>query len=387
MKKILVNIITVGKEGISIPWLLKFKEIQKYGYEIYFYCPDRVLPAGKLKDVYQFNKQFCNSNNFKSLKLSKTDFIFFSLWRNLIALKNFRNTSKYDIFYSPSSVLDLVILPFMTKKLNKKIKWVTVLDNIVPFTDPGNKIIRFLAWLFFQISILLIKSADHIFVISEDLKEYLIKRGFREEKITVTGNGIETDLIKRAKADTKNQFDALYVGRINETKGIYDMLYVLSEVKKKYPKFKLGIMGEGDPVTKKQFKEKIEKMGLAGSIAFLGFISGQEKYNIVKSCKTFWFLSKSKSESFGVALLEAVCLGKPAFVYSLEPFKKIYKKNEVIMSDIGDWKSVAEKVLKTFEKRNFENIAGIKLLNQFSWSKIAKIEAREIGNCFEIAWA
>ena len=72
-------------------------------------------------------------------------------------------------------------------------------------------------------------------------------------------------------------------------------------------------------------------MHLINNVLFLGYRKGLEKFNIITSSKCFWFLSVSESESFGIALLEAVCLGLPALVYDLDPFKKIYKNNEVFM--------------------------------------------------------
>lgn len=384
MKKILINIVTVSENGVSISWLLKFKEFQRLGYEISFNFGSFIKDVKRpIQNVYFFNKRIKGLKEISASRFSKVGFIFYALKRNFVALRNIKDIcGKYEIVYSPSSVLDLVIYPFVLKKMDKKIVWITVLDNIVPFSDEGNKIIRFLAWLFFQISVFLIKSADHVFVISEDLREYLIKRGFNREKITVTGNGIETDLIKKAKADPKKQFDALYVGRINETKGIYDMLKVLSLVVKKYPNFQLAIMGNGDVVTEAEFKKKIEAMGLKSNVKFLGFIVGQKKYDIIKSSKTFWFLSKSKSESFGVALLEAVCLGKPCFAYKLEPFRKIYRHKEVYLLALNDWQSVAEKVLKVFKKGNFTNESGTELIDKFSWGRIADIENQVLSKLF-----
>jgi len=383
MKKILINTVTVSENGVSIPWLLKFKEFQRLGYEISFNFGSFIKSVKRpIQNVYFFNKRIKGLKEISAGRFSKVGFIFYALKRNFVALRNIKDVcGKYEIVYSPSSVLDLVIYPFILKKMDKKIVWVTVLDNLVPITDPGNKIIRFLAWLFFQISILLVKSADHVFVISEDLKNYLIKRGFGKEKITVTGNGIEAQLIKKAKINPKYSFDALFIGRINETKGIYDMLKVLSLVVKKYPDFQLAIMGNGDVVTEAKFKKKIEAMGLKRNVKFLGFIVGQKKYDIIKSSKTFWFLSKSKSESFGVALLEVVCLGKKAFAYNLPPYRNIYKNNEVFVFEKNDFQAVAKAVLETFKNRNFKNPKGIKLLDKYSWEKIAQAEADAFSNC------
>jgi len=365
----------MGKEGIPIPWLLKFRKFQLKGYRLHFFAAYFLKESPRIEDVYLFNRNFVELKKLKKEeKLTKIDFIFYSLKRNLVAIKKVKIVlkKKFDIIYSPSSVLDLTLFPFLLKILKLKIKWVAVFDNIVPLTDPGNKLVRFLAWLFFQISLLLLRKADCIFVISKDLKDYLLNRGFDKNKIILTGNAVEVDLIKKAKPDPKYKIDALFVGRINETKGIYDMLDVLEIIKERYPNFQLAIMGRGDINTERKYKEEIKKRRLEKNVKFLGFKTGLEKFNIIKSSKIFLFLSKS--ESFGIALLEAVCCGIKAFAYDLPAYRNIYKNNEVLIFKKNDFRSVAKAILETFDKQDFGNPAGVKLLNKYSWDKIAEIE-------------
>lgn len=379
--KILVNLSTLTATGIIPIWLKKFQELEKLNHQIDIFFGNTSNKINlKKENIYTFNQKSKVIKTLPSIN-SKIKFIFYSLKKNFQAIFKIKKYKyNYDLVYSPSSVLDLVIMPFFLKKSNHKIIWTTVFDNIVPITDPGNKIIRFIAWIFFQISLFFIKSADLIFTISEDLKEYLINRGFDQKKIIVTGNGVEIDLIKKAKKSKKYNFDALFIGRINETKGIFDMLYVLKEVKKTYPNFKLAIMGDGDIVTKNKFLNKIKKLKLKKNIKFLGYISGIKKFNIIKSSKCFWFLSTSKSESFGIALMEAVSCGLYGFTYNLPVFKKIYKKNEIFFSPIHNTKSVANQVLKLFKSKKFNNQNGIKLLGDYSWKNIIYKENEAIKN-------
>ncbi|MEI8067723.1 MAG: glycosyltransferase [Candidatus Shapirobacteria bacterium] len=382
--KILINLTTLTANGIIPLWLKKFEELAKLDNQLDLFFGNTINKINfKKENIYKYNQK---SNKIK--KLTKIDtklkFMIYSLFKNFQAIfKIFKYRNNYDVIYSPSSLLDFAIMPFFLKIYNPKIIWTTVFDNIVPITDPGNKIIRLLAWFLFKISLFFIKKADIIFVISQDLKQYLINHGFDKNKIVVTGNGLEIDLIKKAKKNNKYNFDALFIGRINETKGIFDMLDILNIIKKTYPKFKLAIMGDGDIVTKNKFLNKIKKLKLEKNIKLLGYISGIEKFNIIKSSKCFWFLSVSKSESFGIALMEAVTCGLYGFVYNLPVFKKIYKNNEVIFSPIHNKKSVAKQVLKLFKSKKFNNQKGKKLLEKYSWEKIISIENKAIKNIYE----
>ena len=383
MKKILVNFVTLGKTGIDIPRLLKFQELEKLGGEWHLFSGEFLKKMQLIgKDIYLFNKNFSELEKLSDPGKTKIGFLFFALKRNIRALRFLKEVKKgkYDFIYSPAAVLDLILFPFVYKMFDRKVKWVVVLDNLVPFWDPGNKFIRFLAWFFYRISLFLIRKADCVFVISKDLQEYLLKKGFSREKIVLSTNGVDNELIEKAKPDSRYNIDALFMGRINETKGIYDMLKALDLVRRKYPHFQLAIMGEGDEVTEKQFKKKIKEMGLENNVEFLGFRSGIEKFNILKSAKCFWFLSVSESESFGVALLEAVVSGIPAFAYDLPQFRWLYPDGEVNISPKGDYEMVAKKVIKLFESGNFRNIKGEKLLGKYSWEKAAKVEYEAIKN-------
>lgn len=371
-KKILINGITFENATID-PLLRNVRYWQSRGCSVTFFgnCDlKKKIEQARIIDSYGYIEVRNTRRITSNLKL-----IFEGLRRNLIAWSFItRIKYKYDIIFTRSSVLDLVIFPYILKKFDRQIKWLTVFDNIVPFSDPGNRIIRFLAWLFFRISLVLLKKADKIFTISRELKQFLSRNGINESQIVITGNAVENNLILKAKKDSKYNIDALFIGRINETKGIYDLLNVLLIVRKKFPNFQLAIRGDGDEFTVKKFKETIQQKNLEHNIQFLSYQTRFEKFNIIKSSKCFWFLSVSECESFGIALLEAVCCGLPAFAYDLKPYKNIYKNNEVMIFKKNDFKSVAENVIELFDKGEFHNKAGELLLNKYSWDKIAEIE-------------
>lgn len=373
--KILINGVTFDNANIA-PLLTNIKYWQKHDCQI-------SIIGNKILKKKIIDQEIINTKSIKYLEVnentkidSKIKLITVGLKRNFILLKEIKNyTNKYDIVHCRSSVLDILLFPFFLKCFDKKIKLTAVFDNLVPFTDYGNKIIRFLAWFFFIISVHLLRKADTIFVVNPDVKDYLLNRGFDPKKILLTGNAVNnSNLIKQAKYNPKNKYDAVFLGRINETKGIYDMLDVLKIIIKKYPDFTLAVVGPGDKTTVKQYKNEIKRCRLNKNIKLLGWVSEKEKYSILKSSKIFLFLSKSVVEAFGIALLEAVCSGKPAFVYFLPIYKYIYQNKEINTFKIGDTESVAKAIIKTFKNKHFENKNGKKLLNKYSWEKIAKME-------------
>lgn len=373
MKKIKILINGITLEGANlVPLLLKVKHWQEKNSEVTFFG-NEILK--KQIDSLTILKRY----NFIELKGtrridSRIQLIFEGTRRNIIALSYLSILkSKFDAVYSISSVLDLMLFPYILKKFDSDILRIAVFDNIVPIIDPGNRFIRLLAWMFFQISLLLLKDADLIFTGSGDLENFLIGKGIKRHKVVEHGQAVRNEMILSAKKNSKYGSDALFTGRINETKGIYEMLDVLNIVKGKYPDFQLALIGEGGTNIMRQYKEKIKNMGLEENIKFLGYVSENIKFEIIKSSKVFWFLSVSESESWGVALLEAVCCGKPAFAYNL-PAYNFYKNNEVFIFKIHDYKSVAAKVIEVFDRKEFDNQRGRLLLGKYSWENIAEIE-------------
>jgi glycosyltransferase involved in cell wall biosynthesis len=184
---------------------------------------------------------------------------------------------------------------------------------------------------------------------------------------------IKDELVRIRKEIIEYSIDALYVGRIAEAKGIFDAIRVVDIVRYKYPLFQFAIMGAGDDSTMRRLEEDIKSRGLQENVKFLGTKSGEEKFRIIRQAMVFLFLSYR--ESFGLALMEAICCGKPAFVYDVPEYRKIYTNNEIIVSPMGDYKTVADKVIDIFRRRDFNNKAGELLLEkQKTWEEIAEIE-------------
>jgi len=280
-----------------------------------------------------------------------------------------------DVIYSISSVLDELLLPFFIRIFNKRIVWTALFENQVIFRKPGNLLIRGLSFTFYKISLLLLKRTDKIFVISEDLKTFLIKQNFEEKKLILTGNAIDKDHIKIALTHKQDWADALFLGRISQNKGIFDLIDICQKVKEKYPNFTLWIVGSGDQNTENEFKKAIDIFSLNKNIRLFGYVSGLQKFLFLTGCKVFVF--PSYQESFGVALLEAVASGRKAIAYDLPAYKQIYLNNEIITVPAGDTDAFSKKLIEILDKKDFNNPIGSILLNseKYSYERIAKLES------------
>ncbi|MCB1158701.1 MAG: glycosyltransferase family 4 protein [Leptospiraceae bacterium] len=129
---------------------------------------------------------------------------------------------------------------------------------------------------------------------------------FKPQKFSIIGTGL--DLNK--KKITTNSFTfpyVLYLGRIDSSKGIYELCKFFLNWKTKYSKeVKLLICGSGD------FQNPS-----SDHIEFYGFVDEEKKEEILNSC--LFLINPSRLESLSYVLLESWAHSKPVLVNALSP--------------------------------------------------------------------
>lgn len=109
------------------------------------------------------------------------------------------------------------------------------------------------------------------------------------------------------KDEPHERLRLLFVGRIDEVKGIYDVLECLHKYKKELQnKVELHIGGGGD---EQRFQKMIDDYNLYSMIVWHGWVNGEQKETLY--CNSDVFIHPSHFESFGVSILEAMSYGLP----------------------------------------------------------------------------
>jgi len=286
--------------------------------------------------------------------------------------------NKFDIIYSQSSIIDFVLVPWIAKFLDKKLKWYVIVENIVPppHKRPGPFLRNLIPYIAFLIGEQLLRNANGIFVASTPLYDYYKTRKYNVIRIG-EHYGIDQDIFKGSVSKNSPRFDAVYCGRLHEAKGVFDLVEVVREVVRVKNDFTLGIMGEGGESLKKRLKEKIASYGLEVNIVFNGYVTGKRKGDILRKAGFFLFLSYDEAGSH--AILEAIALNKLVVAYNLPVYHSVYIKNitkgQIIFFQQGDFKAIAEYILQSLYKHiKFENN-----LEDYKWDKILTKELQSMG--------
>jgi glycosyltransferase involved in cell wall biosynthesis len=214
------------------------------------------------------------------------------------------------------------------------------------------------------------RSADAIFAISDETKDFLVSHGFESNRITIMRNGVDHDLINSVKVKEK-KYQASFCGRLVKRKGVYDLLEIWERVLKFFPDNKLVIMGQG--LEYDGLKEAISRNGWEKNIILTGYVPDNEKIAFFKSSEIFIF--PSYEEAWGIAITEAMACGLPVVCYDLPAYNLL--KDGIIKSNLGDKDLITKSIIDLLHDDNKRMVlanAAREEGKKLDWHDIAKEE-------------
>ncbi len=136
------------------------------------------------------------------------------------------------------------------------------------------------------------------------------KETFRSKRTTIVNNVIH-DPVKKASVLMGNDnipvVHFLFMGRIGNRKGIFDIISVLSANKDFFlGKMKLFIGGDGEA---EKLKEAIKHNGLSDFVEYVGWAAGDKKNQLFLNAHVY--ILPSYSEGLPISILEAMSYGLP----------------------------------------------------------------------------
>lgn len=148
----------------------------------------------------------------------------------------------------------------------KVYKVTTVHSNAYMDRSDKNVLIR---RLFVKLENFLLNRSDRIIVVSQALKELLIDRGIKEDKIIYIPNGVRiiSYPVKNYRDKPSDILKICYVGRLEKVKGCEVLIRALSLLKSN--NYKCDIYGDGS--LRNKLIEEVNNLSLENKVSFKGF--------------------------------------------------------------------------------------------------------------------
>ena len=104
----------------------------------------------------------------------------------------------------------------------------------------------------------------------------------------------------------------LFLGRLDEKKGVETLLSAFAVVRTHIPEAALVIAGDGARGYVDSLRRRARELNLAGSVRWPGFVTGTTKQWLLENCGGF--VLASSSENFCLAAVEAMAAGRPVIL-------------------------------------------------------------------------
>ena len=280
-----------------------------------------------------------------------------------------------NIVYSGSDFFPDVLPAFLYTRFRRNTRWIQCIFHIYPDwrTRPGNKVVNFAAALLQRISLWLARHADGVVNINREVREMLIARGFDARKIAIITPGIDLDYIAAIPpGNDQDAYDAVFLGRLNPSKGIFDLPPIWKKVLERLPRARLAIIGGGSDSTRAKLIAEFDALGLQDNVDLLGYVDTEQIYAILKRARTFIF--PSHEEGFGIAIVEAMACGTPVVAWNLPVYNELFG-GTITTTPLGNQQAFAEVILSLL--RNTETNTDIlskasQRAQRYSWTNVSQ---------------
>lgn len=142
-----------------------------------------------------------------------------------------------------------------------------------------------------------------------------------------------------------NTNSILFLGRIGNRKGIYDLIEVIERIIPKYPNIKLYVGGDGEV---EKLNRIISERKLKKNIEYIGWVSGEKKEQFLKNVS--FFILPSYNEGMPMSVLEGMAYKNITISTNVGGIPKVIKNEENgIIIEPGDKARMEMYILRLLE--------------------------------------
>jgi len=157
---------------------------------------------------------------------------------------------------------------------------------------------------------IILKKSDFILTITPSFQKALTKYCSKVDVIKPMISILKEDIIYSREYNIPNKWNFLFVGRVEFSKGIFDLIEIAEYLKKLDVNFEINIIGGGDLYD--TINKLVVSLGMSDSIKLHGQVSNK-KILMAEYNKADAFIFTSHNEGFPRVLYEAMATGLPIF--------------------------------------------------------------------------
>jgi glycosyltransferase involved in cell wall biosynthesis len=180
-------------------------------------------------------------------------------------------------------------------------------------------------------------------------------------------------VLEQAHPELKGKFVLLFFGRVHLKKGLDLLAEAFGRVRPGYPDLHLLVAGKDDGAWR-PFTERIETLGLADRVTYLGHVGGERARQVWAAADAF--ILPSYSEGFSMAVLEALACAMPCLITTACHFPEleIAQGALVVNPEAGELaQGLYELLERTDEERRQLGQNGRRLVeSQYTWDQQAR---------------
>jgi glycosyltransferase involved in cell wall biosynthesis len=219
--------------------------------------------------------------------------------------------------------------------------------------------------------------SSKVICLSPNIMQDLVRRGLERSKCVVVPNGIDLWSLKSqfreiGKGLSAPECDLLFVGRLEERKGIIWLLKSLILLHRQGKKYTLKIVGHG-PLAQ-ELDKIITANNLTQHVKLSGYVSQQELLRCYLLAKVV--VIPSLYEGLPTVTLEAMVAGKPLIVSNIPGLNELVvnEGNGLVVNpmDTSGLASAIDEVLSYSICFNSLDAVNDKILPQFDWKVVGR---------------
>lgn len=282
----------------------------------------------------------------------------------------------YDIIHCHGARANFIAM-FLKKRIKKPMITTIHSDYRLDFNDNIYKKI-----IFTPLNAIALRKFDYYIAISDEFKDMLVDRGFKEDKIFVVYNGIdlEEEIEYVSKEEFLNRYnidgeDKLIVGIIARLDLVKDHETFIKGAKKVLDKRKDVIfLIAGTGKDEMRIKNMVKDLDMGKNIHFLGYVEDQYSFFNTIDINVL----TSISESFPYSILEGAKLKKPVISTDVGGIRHLIQDgHNGWLIKVKDYEALADRLLYFLENREKIDFMGNNLFksveNNFSSKSMAKV--------------